>query len=375
MPEEDLGPDDAMLTVAETGHARAELVHRIIGAVWLPQILLIVGLCISVWIGVGKGLRRLEIVRESVSQRSTADLHPVTVDVPVEVLPLVDALNRLFATLGEEIARQRRFSANAAHQLRTPLAGLGTYCELATRYAPAGRVHDLLGQMQTIISRMTSIVNQLLCLARCEAVVSVCDSLDLNSVVAEMTAEMVPSALTKNIELEFEPSVTSSRISGDSQSLHEMAKNLIDNAIKYTPPGGKVVVGVTADDKYVSFFVDDTGPGIAPSEHVRIFERFYRVPNSDADGTGLGLAIVKDVANAHNAEIIINTGMSGSGTRMIVRFAPAVDQAVIETHPPDDENFSQEEELEAEAVAQSSAKPRETGSGSESNQSVVADTR
>jgi two-component system sensor histidine kinase TctE len=224
-----------------------------------------------------------------------------------------DLLERLSVALGA----QQRFIADAAHQLRTPLAGLKTQTELALRQAQADDVRQTLQQLHAATERTTRLVNQLLSLARAEPQggrVHVLGTLDLARLARDATTEWVPRALEHDIDLGFDGSEAPARVQGDPVLLREMLNNLLDNAIRYTQHGGQVTVRVEPDTTRVRLSVEDNGPGIPAAQRERVFERFYRVLGTGVEGCGLGLAIVRVIAESHGGEASLDAGAGGDGT-------------------------------------------------------------
>lgn len=312
------------LHLAETMQQRQALIRGILANIVIPQLLLILVAVAAVWFALNFGLAPLERLRREVASRTRDDLHPLdTAQTPDEVRPLIGAVNDLLQRLQEVMQVQQRFVADAAHQLRTPFAGLKTQSELALRETDPARIHDALNHIHTSTEHGIRLVNQLLSLARNEPGgrnFPALAPLDLNALVQECAREWVPLALDKNIDLGFAASETPSLILGDAASLTELLGNLLDNAIRYTPSGGHVTVGLSTDKGSVELFVEDTGPGIAPEHRERVFERFYRVLGSGESGSGIGLAIVAEIARRHGAEIKTEEGAAGHGTRFRVRF-------------------------------------------------------
>jgi len=244
---------------------------------------------------------------------------------PAEVKPLIDAVNDLLERLKQVMAAQQRFVADAAHQLRTPCAGLKTQSELALRTDDTRQKQRALEHILSNTRHGIHLVNQLLALARNEPGGQNTQNfvaLNLNQLAQKCTVTWVQMALEKNIDLGYEATAESLDVRGDATSLTEMLNNLIDNAIRYTPPNGHITVSVNATEHGAELSVEDDGPGIDPQHRERVFERFYRVLGSGQSGSGLGLAIVAEVAKRHDAELILESGHSGVGTRFTVRFPP-----------------------------------------------------
>lgn len=312
-----------VLQVAETRNTRKALAGQITLTILVAQLLLILSGALAIWIGVRRGLRPLTAVGEALAGRTSHDLSPLDVETPDEIRSLVTELNRLFRQLSDEIESQRRFVSNAAHQLRTPIAVLGTYCDLARKHNRDPEVGEALAELDQAIVRMGKLVGRLLMLARSEqsfAAQRTVGVVDLNSVVSQCAASLVPQAIGKKIDLEFSASQGTAIVNGDAGALGELVDNLIENSIMYTPAGGDIVVRVSIAGGLTVLHVDDSGPGVPAEERERVFERFYRIPGTEQPGTGLGLAIAKEIAQAHNAVISIADGPGGVGASFKVKF-------------------------------------------------------
>jgi two-component system sensor histidine kinase TctE len=319
-----------MVQVAENRASRNEFARLILFRMVLPQLLLIVFAGLMLWYAVGRGLAPLETLRREVESRSHRDLSALPVeDTPQEVRPLISAMNELLDRLSLALASQQRFIADAAHQLRTPIAGLKTQTELALRQTPAGDAHDTLKQLRNATEQTTHLVNQLLSLARAEPPagrVLATEHVDLETLARGATTEWVPRALERNVDLGFDADSQRVHVEGDAFLLREMLNNLLDNAIRYTQPGGQVTVRVSAEARHPVLTIEDDGPGIPENERGRVFERFYRVLGTGVEGCGLGLAIVREIAQSHGAEVKLTPAQSGTGTIAQVIF-PALEQA------------------------------------------------
>lgn len=323
LTDEKAGIEKVLVQVAETRNKRKELTNQIAFTVLVSQFILIASALLAVWLGVRRGLSPLAKVEAAVNSRSPGDLSPFEIDEPSEIRSLVTALNNLLRQLAEDVELQKRFIANAAHQLRTPIAGLGTYCALARKLAKDEEMKEVLGELDTGISRMGKVVGRLLMLARSEPGASSTRQLsviDLNSVVSEVTAASVPEAIKQKIDLEFHSTSEPALIFGDPGGIEELALNLIENSILYTPNGGTIKIEVAVRNGSTTLTVEDNGPGIPEDECERIFERFYRLPGTEKPGTGLGLAIVKEIASSHQAKIDVLPGSSGLGSAFKVSF-------------------------------------------------------
>jgi two-component system sensor histidine kinase TctE len=313
------------LHVSETTQQRQALIRGILANIVIPQLLLTLIALAVVWYGLKQGLRPLERLRSDVENRRRDDLSQLDGSkAPAEVRPLIDAVNNLLERLKQVMAAQQRFVADAAHQLRTPFAGLKTQSELALRTTDAEQKQHALQHIHTSTQHGIRLVNQLLALARNEPGGQSNDSfsaLDLNQLAQECTVNWVQMALEKNIDLGFESASSPAMVRGDATSLTEMLNNLIDNAIRYTPVGGHITVGVNTTQQGTELSVEDNGPGIEPQHRERVFERFYRILGSGQSGSGLGLSIVAEVAKRHGTEPKLDAGSNGIGTRISVNFS------------------------------------------------------
>ncbi len=312
------------LHVAETTQQRQALIRGILANIVIPQILLTLIALAVVWYGLKQSLRPLERLRSEVINRQRDDLSPIDGDkAPTEVRPLIDAVNDLLERLKQVMAAQQRFVADAAHQLRTPFAGLKMQAELALRSDDPARKQHALEHILASSTHGTRLVNQLLALARNEPGGQSNDAFtDINLVqlAREITAHWVLVALEKNIDLGYEGAAETLTIQGDTSGLTEMLNNLIDNAIRYTPAGGHITVSVNGTAQGAELSVEDNGPGIEPQHRERVFERFYRVLGSGQSGSGIGLAIVAEVAKRHTAPLTLESGNNGIGTRFNILF-------------------------------------------------------
>ena len=323
----DAGEPPILIMVGETLNKRHTLANEILLGMLLPELLLILLIGALVWYGIERGLRPLVMLQGEISSRSHRDLSPLSEqNAPGEVRALIRAMNDLLGRLSGALSAQQRFIADAAHQLRTPLAGLKTQAELAMRQHEPEAVRETLRQLHTATGQTTHLVNQLLSLARAEpgaGRVRVHEIFDLCGLVREATTEWVPRALAREIDLGFECGESALWIDGDALLVREMFGNLVDNAIRYTQRGGRVTVRLQEQGQTAVLTVEDNGPGIAPAERERVFERFHRVLGSGAEGCGLGLAIVREIALGHNAEVTVEPGADGAGTAVKVTFAGA----------------------------------------------------
>jgi len=319
---EPLSGSRVIIQVAETLRAREEFADKILIGVVGPQLLIVIGIGLAIFLGIRRGLTPLNILRDELAMRTPHDLGPIPEeDVPREVRTLVSAINGLLHRLHLDIEAQRRFVANAAHQLRTPVAGLKTQTELALRQTDPSDIKHALSQIRTSADRATRLTNQLLTLARTGPDAQDPRSrsrLELTEIARAVMTELVPQAVERNIDIGFEGCDVPALILGDRWALHELCSNLVENAIRYTQDGGRITVRVTCpSDKVCVFEVEDNGPGIPELERTRVFERFYRVSDGGLaknSGSGLGLAIVREIANVHDAKVDIKSANSSSAS-------------------------------------------------------------
>jgi two-component system sensor histidine kinase TctE len=327
MPLEGGGADAGMVLVqvAETMNKRNRLVWEILANVVVPQLLLILMATVAVYFGISRGLMPLKRLRRAVSDRSHRDLTPVEMDkVPGEVRPLVEEVNELMQRLGKTLDFQNRFIADAAHQLKTPVAGLKAQIELALREDDLHRVRHSLAQLYVGVDRLSRLVQQLLSLARNEpgATETVqLQALDLDAFALEISMDWVPLAIEQGVDLGFEGAGRPVLIDAEPDRLRELVNNLVDNAVRYSKRGGRVTVAVgIADGGRGRLSISDDGPAIPVEERSRIFERFHRLLGTHADGSGLGLAIVSEIATLHGASITLEEDQDGVGNTFSVFF-------------------------------------------------------
>jgi len=311
-----------LVQVAETTDKRDRLVREILVGALVPALTVLIAAAGLFWFGIGRVLAPLGQLRAEIARRSPADLAPVSeAAVPAEVKPLVTALNLLLHRLNAALGTQQRFIANAAHQLRTPLAGLKTHVHLALRESQSGETRALLDMIAGETDRASHLANQLLTLARAEPSSSLPTArrpLNLREVANRAVQEWVPQALQRNIDLGFE--LEDTWVLAEPLLLRELLANLLDNAISYTAADGRVTVRTRIETGAALLEVEDDGPGIPESERERVFERFYRIPGTLGPGCGLGLAIVREIADRHGAEVHLLAPDSGRGTLVRVTF-------------------------------------------------------
>jgi two-component system sensor histidine kinase TctE len=324
--------------VAETLDKRANLANEIIKGVILPQFIILPVILALVWFALSRGLSPLAELQQRIRARPQDDLSPIDPrQVPEEISPLVGSFNDMLERLAQTVEMQKRFIADAAHQMKTPLAGMRMQSELALRQVDPSEIHRSLEQLAQSSESATRLVNQLLALARAENQPHAglaFEEIDLAQLARATVQDWVQASFAHRIDLGFEPPEETLHIAGNALMLRELLSNLIDNALRYTPQGGSVTVRVRRDGEHALLEVEDTGPGIAPAERAHVFERFYRILGSNVQGSGLGLAIVREIAQQHGAEIdIFNNPRSHSprypGCLFRLTFPPPA-------HEPDD---------------------------------------
>ncbi|MDP3834221.1 MAG: ATP-binding protein [Hydrogenophaga sp.] len=324
---------EVIVMLADGSDARQQWFSTVLMRVLLPNLLLFaVAAAVVTW-GVARALRPLIDLKEAVENRSPRDLSAIDTDsVPGEVRPLVASLNRLFQLVNAQTEAQRRFVADAAHQLRTPLAGLQAQVEAWAQAARSMGGGDLLSlradqvlRLRDATRRTSQLANQLLALSRADAVSADTQPLqrvDLMELCENMLALYLDAAGSKRIDLGLE--ARPAQTLGHAWLLRELLLNLVDNAVKYTPPGGRITLRCGHDGPteapHAWVEVEDDGPGIAAEEHARVLQRFYRVPGTAGEGNGLGLAIADEIARAHRTQLLLDSGAQGGGLRVRVSF-------------------------------------------------------
>ena len=277
---------------------------------------------VLVWVGIQVGLRPVKRLRQEIATRSPQDLRPIDeTSVPRELAPAVVTLNRLFATLRSSVQSQQQFIANTAHQLRTPITGLQAQLDLLISESAAAPVKGRLLTLQEGIRQLAHSANQLLTLARADPAVNMAAKVQkvaLDVIVADVVARFIDRALSSNIDLGID--VMPASVLADASLIDDLLSNLVDNALKYTPPGGAVTVSAGFADGNAHVTVEDNGPGIPEADRQRVKQRFFRLPNSPGHGSGLGLAIVEEIAQLYGASLSITSAIGGRGTRIVVRF-------------------------------------------------------
>ena len=315
--------DPVLVTVAETLKKRSTLTGEILIGMAAPQIALLGIALLLGRIGVNHGLKPLTDLAAQIESRGQNNLSPVPQGgLPREARVLVARINELLERLGNAMRAQKRFVADAAHQLRTPLAAVLLHAERAERATDTSTEREALGALHRSVERAARLSAQLLALARTdpEAVSAMeLKPLDLTTLTRAVGEEWVRRALERDIDFGLAVPDHPVLVKGDERLLSEVLSNLIDNALRYGNPGGHVTLMVETGET-TRLSVQDDGPGIPPEERTRIFERFYRLQNSNSDGCGLGLSIVEEIARLHNATVEVTSGANDRGSRFSVVF-------------------------------------------------------
>jgi two-component system OmpR family sensor kinase len=311
--------------VAQPLVARTTIAMRIVARILIPTIPIVIALIILVWITVRQGLKPLAEVTGALAARTGDKLQPMVIEnQATEVMPFIKALNELLLRLKREITRQKHFVADAAHEFRTPLAALQLQLELVQSADSNAERSAALTQLRRGIDRLTHLAHQLLTMARLDPDTArrPTQTLDLSEVAIRVMGELWPLAKARGIDL---GSVEHRRIlvQGDPEAFRIMLMNIVDNAIRYTPSGGRVDINLRQYGPTVELEVIDTGSGVPSEERDRVFDRFYRGMGQTTDGSGLGLAIVKRIAEQCGATIALQDGEDGRGLRVRISLRAA----------------------------------------------------
>lgn len=310
-----------IIEAAQPASVRTDLAAGAALRIMQPLLFLLPIAAVLVWLIVGQGLAPLGRTARSVAQRSPASLKPLpTEGLPDELRSLVSALNRLLERLSSSLEAQRRFSSDAAHELRTPLTAIKLQAQMARRAATPEAREKYFARLDDGISRATRLIEQLLTMARLdpEAAKKPMVPVRMDEMLAAVRAEMEPIAAQKGISIETEAAPV--EVTGMPDALRLMATSLTDNAVKYTPEGGRILLSAREDGGAVLVSVADNGPGIPEKDRERVFERFYRALGTRVAGNGLGLAIVSRIVEIHGGTIRACGGLDGRGTSMEARF-------------------------------------------------------
>jgi len=315
-----------VIQVAQDMAARRDMAGALALRTVAPVALMAPLLMLVVWWVVSRSLAPVARVRKQVASRQADDLSAVSdEDLPDEVRPLVQELNLLFDRVRHAFDAQKHFVADAAHELRSPLAALKLQVQGLQR-APDDAARELaVSRLVAGIDRATRLVEQMLALARHEASMAAGarpQPVDLAEVARLAISDVVAAAQARRIDIGIAHADAEAVVDGQPEALRMLLRNLIDNAVKYTPEEGRVDVGIAAVGSAVELSVDDSGPGLPEEERERVLDRFYRSGEPQAPGSGLGLAIVKSIADLHGAAVVLAASPSLGGLRVLVRFPP-----------------------------------------------------
>ncbi len=309
--------------VAQRQDVRSHLIRSIALANILPELMIYPITIIIIFLTIRAALRPLDRSIQEVKSRALEHLKPIDAQqVPVEIKPLIEEFNLLLGRLDETYLREKRFTADAAHELRTPLAALKTQAEVAADAEDLQTYKNALEKITKGVDRCARVVSQLLTLSNLRPNEPLLDvqTIDLSKLAMDIIAEIALDAVHKHIEISFTESKTPAVIEGNATLLQVLMRNLIDNAIRYTPEGGKVMVSTQVEGKQTIFCVEDTGPGVPEELYDRIFDRFYRQLGNTASGSGLGLSIVQQIVELHHASIKVSKPEHHSGLSVKVFF-------------------------------------------------------
>lgn len=327
---------NVIILIGENTLKRDKMANEIFAIMLVPQILLILLIIFAINLGIKRGLVSVENLKQMISKRQPGDMQAIEEQgAPEELQPLLHAMNELLAKEKIAIDKRRQFLANAAHQLKTPLAGLKVQAEAALREKDFSHVQHSLKQISSGSENLARLANQLLSLARAEPESGMnhqFEQLDLVMLLHKVSMDWVPKALDKNIDLGVKCQQKNLIINGNPLLLQELLNNLIDNAIRYNQAGANITVGLAVHDGEADLYVKDDGVGIAINDQEKVFDRFYRVLGSYENGCGLGLAIVREIANQHQASVDLTYSniKHSRGTLVTVKFKFANDKTELD---------------------------------------------
>jgi len=302
----------------ETVIKRITLAREILLGMLLPELLLSALSLAVIWFGVRFGLKPLTTLREELAGRSHADLRAVTAAVPEEIQPVVNEINELLRRLEHSLDTQRHFVSDAAHQLRTPIAALQAQVEALLAESDPMLREQLQGTLAAT-HRLAHLVEQMLMLAKAQpSLAQTRQRVVIDRLIQGTAEEWLPAAIMRDVDLGFD--LAPAAVPGNALLLREVLANLIDNALRHTPPGGSVTVSCGGGDDSAWLAVEDSGAGIPEADRDRVFERFYQSPGSPSDGSGLGLAIVREIARQHDGNASVDRSPDLGGARVTVRF-------------------------------------------------------
>lgn len=317
---------EVLVQVAEERRSRDDIAGAIVKSMLSPIAFGLPLLGILIWLAVNASLASLRRMSDEISRRPPERLTPLdAAGAPAEIVPLVENLNALFERVARSIEAERRFTADAAHELRTPLAALKAQAQVARAATADAQRSHALDQLVAGCDRTARLVEQLLTLARLEPGVIEPSfvACDLASIAREQLAEIAPQALARGVAVELESGAGHGTISGEPELLRVLVRNLVDNAVRYSPPSSSVAVAVGAASGEADLSITDSGPGVAAAERSRLGERFFRILGTGESGSGLGLSIVRRIAEMHGAHIEFSGGPGGKGLRVRVGFPAA----------------------------------------------------
>ncbi len=309
-------PSGFWYQAGEVSDIRAEIAEEIAFGTLLPLLIALPLLALLVWAIVTWALRDLRRISAEIGERAPERMSPLRSErVPMEIERMVSAVNHLLARLQTALARERRFTADAAHELRTPIAALKVHADNLRTARNGAEAEESRQQIDRGIERIERLVAQLLILNRVEpdAAMPAPVPIDLDAIVHQQVEALRPLADVRRIALELR--VHPARVLGDGPALESLVRNLLDNALRYTPEGGRVRVVLDRSEDAVALCVDDSGPGIAADARERVFERFHRESGSGVEGSGLGLSIVREVLALHRGVIQLDTAPELGGLR------------------------------------------------------------
>ena len=320
---------ELLIQIGEKAATRGRIAHEIGEHLLQPLLFALALLAAIIWFSIGRGLRPLNALSEQVARRDPANLTPLQTEaIPTEAVPLVTSLNRLFERVSAALDNEKRFTADAAHELRTPLAALKAQAQVALAASDDSQRQRALQQVITGCDRAAHLVEQLLTLARLEPAGSEplakhWNTVDLHALTAESIAELAPMAFNKYIDIELNESLPKGppvMAQGDPGLLQILLRNLLDNAIRYSPPDSVVQVAVALVDHHPTISITDQGPGLTPEQQQKVWQRFYRVLGSEQSGSGLGLSIVQRIADIHGAHVTLSSGQQNQGLCVTMQF-------------------------------------------------------
>ena len=310
--------------VSENHHIRDDLIGHIAWRLLFPALFGLPLIGLWVWIATRQGFAALDGIARQIASRAPQQLHPVNpASAPEEIRTMLEALNGLFLRVEAALAAEQRFTADAAHELRTPLAALQTQLQVALRARDGEERDRSLHQLQSGLSRAAHLVDQMLQLARLDPESGLPDpqTVDLAHLAESVCADLGPQILDKNIDFELVTS-TGCTVTGQAEWLRVLIRNLVDNAVRYTPEGGRVQVAIGERDGRPQLRVSDSGPGIPAEERDAVLRRFHRLQQGNQPGSGLGLAIVLRIAELHGARLEFADNQEGGGLVATVDWIP-----------------------------------------------------